>query len=178
MDANHFDTLTRSLTDAHSRRGAVAALLGGTLGVLGLTDTTAKKGKGKGRKKKRKDKGNGDTGQTPGATPPPAPTCGDGIKNGSETDVDCGGSCQPCANGQGCARRADCAGDLVCSGGTCQACTANAQCGQGCFCNASVCLTSTSVALANGCGSCPSDTVCVGTGIALIFNCHKRCGAP
>ncbi|MBL0025177.1 MAG: hypothetical protein IPO98_09285 [Saprospiraceae bacterium] len=25
-----------------------------------------------------------------------APTCNDGIKNGNETGVDCGGSCAPC----------------------------------------------------------------------------------
>ncbi|MEZ4896358.1 MAG: zinc metalloprotease [Saprospiraceae bacterium] len=32
-----------------------------------------------------------------GGTPPPAqPTCNDGIKNGDETGIDCGGSCKPC----------------------------------------------------------------------------------
>lgn len=35
MDAERFDTLTRGLTRARSRRGALAALLGGTLGLLG-----------------------------------------------------------------------------------------------------------------------------------------------
>ncbi|MEM6770178.1 MAG: M43 family zinc metalloprotease [Bacteroidota bacterium] len=29
------------------------------------------------------------------------PTCDDGIQNGDETDVDCGGSCAPCDNGGG-----------------------------------------------------------------------------
>jgi hypothetical protein len=28
------------------------------------------------------------------------PSCSDGVKNGSETDVDCGGDCAPCATGQ------------------------------------------------------------------------------
>lgn len=28
--------------------------------------------------------------------PPPGPTCTDGIKNGTETGIDCGGSCPPC----------------------------------------------------------------------------------
>ncbi|MBB3700529.1 family 31 carbohydrate-binding protein [Flammeovirga yaeyamensis] len=32
-----------------------------------------------------------------GSTPPPTPTCDDGIQNGDETGVDCGGSCTPCA---------------------------------------------------------------------------------
>lgn len=30
------------------------------------------------------------------ASPPPAPTCSDGIQNGDETGIDCGGSCPPC----------------------------------------------------------------------------------
>ncbi|WP_046758558.1 M43 family zinc metalloprotease [Kordia jejudonensis] len=34
------------------------------------------------------------------ATPPPAPTCNDGIQNGDETGIDCGGSsCAPCQSG-------------------------------------------------------------------------------
>jgi hypothetical protein len=32
-----------------------------------------------------------------GAAPAPDPTCNDGIQNGDETGVDCGGSCDPCA---------------------------------------------------------------------------------
>lgn len=31
-----------------------------------------------------------------GSAPPPPPTCDDGIQNGDETGVDCGGSCAPC----------------------------------------------------------------------------------
>jgi beta-glucosidase len=50
-----------------------------------------------------------------------AATCTDGIKNGSETDVDCGGSCTTkCANGRGCSINADCQGNN-CVTGTCQA---------------------------------------------------------
>ncbi len=33
---------------------------------------------------------------------PPTPTCTDGIQNGNETGVDCGGSCAPCNTGGGC----------------------------------------------------------------------------
>jgi len=36
MDGSSFDTLTRSLRTARSRRGALATLLGGTLGLRGL----------------------------------------------------------------------------------------------------------------------------------------------
>lgn len=40
--------------------------------------------------------------------PPPAP-CLDGTQNGTETDIDCGGTCTTkCAEGQGCNENADC----------------------------------------------------------------------
>jgi hypothetical protein len=46
--------------------------------------------------------------------------CLDGTKDGTETDVDCGGSCPAgCAPGKACATGADCV-DAVCAGGTCQ----------------------------------------------------------
>ncbi len=32
---------------------------------------------------------------------PPGPTCDDGVQNGNETGVDCGGDCAPCDNGGG-----------------------------------------------------------------------------
>ena len=60
MDGSHFDALTRSLIQDRSRRDALGALLGGTLGLLGLTASAAKKkggkgkSKGKGKKKKKK----------------------------------------------------------------------------------------------------------------------------
>lgn len=49
-----------------------------------------------------------------------AASCGDQLRNGDETDVDCGGSCNPCAAGRTCLVAADCrSGD--CAGGSCQA---------------------------------------------------------
>ncbi|PKN59528.1 MAG: hypothetical protein CVU56_00445 [Deltaproteobacteria bacterium HGW-Deltaproteobacteria-14] len=45
-------------------------------------------------------------------------TCGDGLQNGAETDVDCGGGCPTCANGRSCAVRTDCA-SAYCGAGTC-----------------------------------------------------------
>src|SRR5207302_1284298 len=36
-------------------------------------------------------------------------SCSDGTKNGTETDVDCGGAkCPPCANGKSCLTGGDC----------------------------------------------------------------------
>jgi len=47
------------------------------------------------------------------------PSCTDGIKNGTETDIDCGGgTCPTCATGKMCATGADCTSG-ICSGGQC-----------------------------------------------------------
>lgn len=46
-------------------------------------------------------------------------TCEDGIQNLDETDVDCGGSCAACANGNSCLAHTDCA-EFFCNGDTCQ----------------------------------------------------------
>jgi hypothetical protein len=46
--------------------------------------------------------------------------CVDGVKNGTESAIDCGGSCPPCADGLACASGADCAND-VCAAGLCAA---------------------------------------------------------
>ena len=92
-----------------------------------------------------------------------AAACDDKIKNGAESDVDCGGGCPGCANGKTCGAPADCA-SKTCMGGVCapagpacaqgpadpvtgqrcplfMACTDSPQCGDfvGCqqwFCNA------------------------------------------
>ncbi len=51
------------------------------------------------------------------------PSCADGIKDGDETDVDCGGSCDKCGDGKLCNSNADCI-----SGGTCTAGTDGSRC--------------------------------------------------
>lgn len=45
-------------------------------------------------------------------------TCDDGVKNGDETAVDCGGTCGPCGVGKACASAGDCQGGH-CSDGVC-----------------------------------------------------------
>jgi hypothetical protein len=47
-----------------------------------------------------------------------AATCGDGRKNGRESDVDCGGDCMPCGDGGTCGEGRDC-GSGLCGGGIC-----------------------------------------------------------
>jgi len=47
-----------------------------------------------------------------------APSCSDGTKNGTETDLDCGGMCGACAVGKVCTTGGDCANG-TCFAGTC-----------------------------------------------------------
>jgi len=47
-----------------------------------------------------------------------AAACDDGLHNGDETDVDCGGGCDTCPRGKGCKTKADCASGF-CTDGMC-----------------------------------------------------------
>src|SRR5436189_6012553 len=102
MDPKTFDrwttSVTRVLTGAGSRRRALALGLSGAAGLWHLrnTDETAAKHK---HKKHKKHKQNTQSPPPPPATDP----CSNGIKDGSETDVDCGGgTCARCAGGEVC----------------------------------------------------------------------------
>src|SRR5262245_27518720 len=58
------------------------------------------------------------------ATPDDKARCSDGVRNGTETDIDCGGSqCAPCASPARSLAPSDCASGVcqegVCRGGTC-----------------------------------------------------------
>jgi hypothetical protein len=55
--------------------------------------------------KKASDCANNECGVNDICTPA---SCMDGIKNGTETGLDCGGECNPCVDGLGCAVNADC----------------------------------------------------------------------
>jgi hypothetical protein len=63
-----------------------------------------------------------------------AASCMDGMKNGTETDVDCGGTCSKCALGSSCKVAGDCQSN-VCGAGSKCGCSADAQCGSGKFCD-------------------------------------------
>jgi len=58
--------------------------------------------------------------KTPGPT---GPTCSDVVKNGAESDVDCGGACAACATGKSCIEGSDCLSgrctNLVCTDAEC-----------------------------------------------------------
>ncbi|MSP59468.1 MAG: hypothetical protein EXR72_03840 [Myxococcales bacterium] len=70
-----------------------------------------------------------DLAPKPDLTPPPdlaplpdlAPSCNDQKKNGSETDIDCGGSCPACGLGKACAVLNDCQAPALCKAMMCQA---------------------------------------------------------
>jgi hypothetical protein len=142
MDADRFDSLTRSLTAAGSRRRALAIALGGALAALlgyqveeiDAHDPSKKCKKKSGKQKKKclkKAKKHNATHKN---------SCQDGVKNGSETDVDCGGgACSRCQGGQICNSRNDCH-TALCVASTCQSCAVAADCGfesdgvTGCFC--------------------------------------------
>jgi hypothetical protein len=82
-------------------------------------------------------------------------TCTDEVKNDSETDIDCGGSCTACADGLHCTDGGDCASG-VCDGGLCQAptCTDGVKNG-----------TETDTDCGGGvCGACASGKQCDGGG--------------
>jgi hypothetical protein len=54
-------------------------------------------------------------------TRPDAPSCTDGIQNGTETDIDCGGTCRACAVGRHCTGGLDCLSSN-CTSGVCASC--------------------------------------------------------
>ena len=64
-------------------------------------------------------------------------TCTDGLKDGSETDVDCGGLCPPCADGSSCDAGGDCTSG-VCTNGVCNA--LGAACTEASHCATSFCV--------------------------------------
>lgn len=53
-----------------------------------------------------------------GEAPPPLPGCDNGALDFNESDIDCGGACAPCEEGQSCGWFEDC-GSASCVSGTC-----------------------------------------------------------
>ena len=127
-------------------------------------------------------------GTGPGGGTSPGQTCSDGVKNGSETDVDCGGSCPRCADGKACLVANDCLSG-TCSGAQCVACTPTLTCGTDangqCRCDTEfstqkpVCDKVEALGFTvDDCGKCPPGTETCVTIQGTQFNCYKRCGSP
>lgn len=198
MDGSTFDTFTRSLTMAGSRRHALTGLLAGTLGLLASQVQTAAAKKKKPCppcKKRKKGKCKGtlpdgaacaggacQSGRCVAARPPApsGPTCGDGVRNGNEIGVDCGGpDCPPCTSGQACSYRADCASALC--QGTCQPCSAGNPCGAdvngSCGCQAGTCFTAIGFPVSSCAAECPSSWPCTTIVGGNELACYPPCGA-
>jgi hypothetical protein len=109
-----------------------------------------------------------------------AATCTDTVQNGTETDVDCGGSCTKCGDGKKCGVAGDCTSgvcagtplvcvnaqcndqvkngtetDVDCGGSTCPKCAFNKVCAQssdciGGTCTANVCVATCTDTVKNG----------------------------
>ncbi len=119
-----------------------------------------------------------DAADADGATPNP---CENKVKDGEETDVDCGGSrCQKCLDGKNCIGNADCAGnscnaqkkcvtptcvdnikngaetDVDCGGGVCRPCPIGRNCTTDTDCGSNSCIGTTTKQC-----ECPKRTVIV-----------------
>ncbi len=100
--------------------------------------------------------------------------CQDGVKNGDETDVDCGGTtCPGCGGGKKCSESSDCSQTSVqaCVDGIC----CNSLCTASCYvCNPMGQCVHVPAGMPDPNNYCLSDTACglVGTG------CMGKAGAP
>ena len=95
--------------------------------------------------------------------------CGDNVKNGSETDIDCGATCPKCPTGKGCAVGTDCVG------GTCTASLCVATCTDGIKNNGEADIDCGGPTC-NKCGigsSCAGKTDC-GTGNCVGNTCYQN----
>jgi hypothetical protein len=96
--------------------------------------------------------------------------CDDGILDGDETDIDCGGPiCPACTNGQSCDVAADCT-SLWCDDGTCAACQAG-DCAADEYCDEGICVD----AKQNG-DACADAFECASGFCADGVCCNMACG--
>lgn len=109
----------------------------------------------------------------------PHATCTDSLKNGGETDVDCGGPCSPCAVGKACGSGTHCVTG-VCSGSICQAptCTdgvkngseTSLDCGGGC----PGCAGGQTCSAASDCASLLCNTTTCASAISIVADAGGR----
>ena len=101
-----------------------------------------------------------------------APTCTDLMKDGSETDIDCGGStCSACGNGMMCSIGGDCTSGY-CAGTTCAACTLDTQCPGTSFCDLATGKCTPDKSNGNPCGG---DGQCVSGHCSDNLCCDQAC---
>jgi hypothetical protein len=95
-------------------------------------------------------------------------TCNDGIKNQNESDVDCGGKCSGCADGQHCNQASDCK-SMKCTGGVCGG--GVAPCNNGLVMCSGACVDLT--ADSANCGACGK--ACGGVDACMNGVCTTMC---
>ena len=111
-------------------------------------------------------------------------TCNNSVKDNNESDVDCGGSCKPCANGKSCSANTDCASEY-CTNQKCETrpCTKDSECTDG-FCVSGSCISCTDGAF-NGdetdvdcggsrCGACSKGKRCATNSDCLSMICTNK----
>jgi hypothetical protein len=97
------------------------------------------------------------------STATPANTCRDRVRDGDETDIDCGGSCQPCWAAKQCSRPEDCQ-SRACDGGSCRA----ASCSDGVRDG-----YESDVDCGSSCGKCAAGLVCAADSDCASNNCDN-----
>jgi hypothetical protein len=99
-------------------------------------------------------------------------TCTDGLQNGNETDVDCGGgTCGACGDGRGCVVSRDCVSG-VCNAGTCGTSQVLPTCSDGVRNG-----NETGVDCGGSCPACPTCTDGVQNGTETGVDCGGSCPA-
>lgn len=196
MDGAHFDSLTRSLTTAGSRRRALGGLLAGTLGILGWhggdeivahdPKATCKKKSGAAKKKclkkAKKHAATHTTTQSPPSSPPPCPTervCAGGCCPTGQTCQDgtvcvcppdrplaCNGGCQECCTAQDCPPNPDGTFGVGCRAGQCQ-------------CRDGYRLCPSGTRYAGNCAACCDDAECPDAHLCTSFiQAPAQCNCP
>lgn len=103
-------------------------------------------------------------------------TCDDGQENGGESDVDCGGPCPGCTNGQECNDDADCA-SRFCNGSYCSACSDHPQCPDG-YCDTVAGVCEEAKSNGDGCDDpiqCQSGFCPAADGVCCDAECAAEC---
>lgn len=97
------------------------------------------------------------------------PSCNDGLKNGNESDVDCGGSCGVCAQKDTCNSSTDCSTGL-CLQGQCRTCSEDNDCATDTFCTFGHCVADR----VQG-DTCTADSQCASGSCADGTCCESAC---
>ncbi|MFO0612146.1 MAG: hypothetical protein U0414_06150 [Polyangiaceae bacterium] len=109
--------------------------------------------------------------------------CANGLKDLSETDVDCGGSCADCDNGRACKEGTDCVSGF-CDADACAPCGSPADCSPGASCVSGVCggcvdssgCVPGQLCVAGNCGPCATNEECAGEPPGKHICSNGSCG--